>query len=202
MRAALPLALIALVIGGASAMLQGPLPGDVALARALQAALGSAPLWAFALTQSAVFPLVGMSLIAGAALGWKVAGMRGVLAVPLAYGLALLADKALRAVIFVPRPAEPLVAVAVPSASSGLPSTFGLVYGAVFGVALLAAASGARTAGPARLIAGGAMLVGAAARVVLGGHWPSQMLASCALGMVLALAALALAARLPRLTSG
>jgi membrane-associated phospholipid phosphatase len=103
-------------------------------------------------------------------------------------------------VLFVPRPFEPLVAVAAPSSSSGLPSTFGLVYGAVFGVALLAGAgagaSGAWAALPARFLAAAAITAGSAARVVLGGHWPSQMLASLALGGLLALAALMLTARL------
>lgn len=196
MRMSLTLSVVALLVGAASAVLQGPLPGDPALAAGVQAALGEAPGWAFAITRSAVLPFVGVSLVAACLLGWWVAGMRGVWAVPLAYGLALATDKTLRAVLFVPRPDPALVAVAAPSASSGLPSTFGLVYGAIFGVALMAGASGLRAALPARAVAAAAIIAGTAARVVLGGHWPSQMVASLALGGLLALAALALAARI------
>lgn len=121
MRAVVLLAASALLIGAASGAAQGPLPGDVAIARALQEVLGSAPSWAFTLTRSAVLPWAGVSVLAAAMLAWWVRGIGGSAAVFVSYGLALAADKALRAVLFVPRPAEPLVAVAAPSASSGLP---------------------------------------------------------------------------------
>lgn len=190
MRATLLLAVIALLIGGASWASGGTLPGDVALTQGLQAMLGAAPPWAFALTRSAVLPLASATVMLAAMLGWWLRGISGGAAVLLGYGLALAADRVLRAVLFVPRPAEPLVAVAAPTASSGLPSTFGLVYGALFGVALLARASGARAALPARAVAAAAIIAGSTARVVLGGHWPSQMVASLSAGALLALLAL------------
>jgi membrane-associated phospholipid phosphatase len=179
------LALAALVIGGASAVVQGPLPGDVALTRGLQALLGAGPGWAAWLTETAKAPLLWGTLALAGALAWWGAAWRGAVAVPLAYAGAFACDKALRAVLFVPRPDPDMVAVAAQSGSSGLPSTFGLVYAGIFGVTLLA-----RGDTPARLIAGALLIGGIAARVVLGGHWPSQMLASAALGLFLAWAAL------------
>ena len=202
MRALLVLAAITLLVGGAGWASGGALPGDVALTQGLQAALGSAPPWAFALTRSAVLPLAGATVVLAAMLGWWLRGVSGSAAVLVAYGLALAADKALRAVLFVPRPAEPLVAVAAPSASSGLPSTFGLVYGALFGLALQADATSARTTLPARMIAASAIITGAAARIVLGGHWPSQMIASLCAGALLALLALRGITALARIRSG
>ncbi|MCU0947442.1 MAG: hypothetical protein MUF47_04230 [Porphyrobacter sp.] len=196
MRALLVLAAITLLVGGAGWASGGALPGDVALTQGLQAALGSAPPWAFALTRSAVLPLAGATVVLAAMLGWWLRGVSGSAAVLVAYGLALAADKALRAVLFVPRPAEPLVAVAAPSASSGLPSTFGLVYGALFGLALQADATSAR------MIAASAIITGAAARIVLGGHWPSQMIASLCAGALLALLALRGITALARIRSG
>ena len=190
MRALLLLAAITLLTGAASWASGGALPGDVALTQGLQAALGSAPPWAFALTRSAVWPLAGATVVLAAMLGWWLRGVSGSAAVLAAYGLALAADQALRAVLFVPRPDPALVAVAAPSASSGLPSTFGLVYGALFGLALQADATSARTTLPARMIAASAIITGAAARIVLGGHWPSQMIASLCAGALLALLAL------------
>jgi membrane-associated phospholipid phosphatase len=202
MRQALILAAIALVIGAASWAAQGPLPGDLAITQALQSAFGEAPPWAFAVTQSAVLPLVGATLAVATALAWWLRGLHGALAVGIAYGLTLASDKALRAGIFVARPSDTLVAVAAPSSSSGLPSTFGLVYGALFGVAVLTGSQMGRRAWPVRAIAAGAILIGSAARVVLGGHWTSQMIASLALGMVLAALAIRLSAWLLSLIAG
>jgi membrane-associated phospholipid phosphatase len=60
----------------------------------------------------------------------------------------------------------------------------------MFGVALLA-----RGDRRGRVIAGALLAAGLCARIVLGGHWPSQMLASAALGLLLALAAMAVIGR-------
>ncbi|WP_301750760.1 hypothetical protein [uncultured Erythrobacter sp.] len=196
MRIAALLAAIVAFIGGASALLQGPLPGDVTLTLALQETLGARPFWAGWLTDTAKAPLLWGTLVVAGALAYQVARLRGALALPLAYAFAFAADKGLRAVLFVPRPDPALVAVADPAASSGLPSTFGLVYGAMFGVALLASGP-AHRARAARLLAGGLLIAGVSARITLGGHWSSQMIASTALGMLAAQAALAITARLP-----
>jgi len=192
---------IALGLGAACWVAQGPLPGDVATTQALQALLGARPTWALALTKSAVLPAVGVTLAAGMTLGWWVRSKQGAVAAVFAYGLALMTDTILRAAIFVVRPAEPLVAVAAPSTSSGLPSTFGLVYGAIFGVSLLADAGASRAGWPVRLVATLALIIGGAARVVLGGHWTSQMIASVALGLLFALLALRATGRLARFRS-
>jgi membrane-associated phospholipid phosphatase len=193
--------LLALVPGLALILMQGPLPGDAAITIALQQAFGAEPAWALWLTGSAKAPFLWGTLALASALAWMGSGYRLVLAVPLAYGLAFIADKALRAVIFVPRPVEALVAVAEPAASSGLPSTFGLVYAAMFGVALLAHPKLYR-ARLVRLAAAGLLVIGGAARVVLGAHWPSQMAASAMLGLALAWVALRLVTKVPARGTG
>ena len=186
----LPLALAAagLLVGALQALVAGPLPGDVALTRALQGAFGVDAAWAAWLTDTAKAPLLWATLalavaLAGIGAGWR-AAFGPALSLLLAHGL----DRGLRALIFVPRPSPDVVAVASASASSGLPSTFGLVYGALFGGLL--AGFAARTSGPRMLaaLAAGLMLAGATARVVPGGHWPSQMLASLCLATAIALA--------------
>lgn len=189
------LAAIALLAGGAALALQGPLPGDAGLTLALQEVFGADPLWARWLTDTAKAPVLWATLALAGMLAWRIGGSRGALAVPLAYGLAFVTDKALRTVLFVPRPDPTMVAVAEPAASSGLPSTFGLVYGAIFGIALLAPGP-ARRARPVRLAAAALLIAGAAARIVAGGHWGSQMVASLASGLLLALAATTITARL------
>jgi membrane-associated phospholipid phosphatase len=176
-----------------SLLAPGPLPGDVAVTQGLQRLLGSAPGWATSVTDLARFPtawatLAGAAALAGALRGWRAAAAAGV-----AFAAAHAVDKALRWVAYAPRPTADLVAVASPASSSGLPSTFGLVFGALFGLVLLAAAD--RRDARALPIAGlGAALLAAGflARVTLGGHWPSQMLLSIALGTLVAALALAL----------
>jgi membrane-associated phospholipid phosphatase len=195
------LACLVLVTGAASCIMQGPVPGDIAMTKALQQALGFEPEWALWLTDTAKAPLLWGTMAVASGLAWVVAGGRAVLAVPLAYGLAFAADKALRAMVSVPRPDATVVAIAEPSSSSGLPSTFGLVYGAIFGVALLAGAS-IKTVLPARLAAAGLIVAGSIARVVLGGHWMSQMIGSVALGLLLALGATGLTVRIPAADAG
>lgn len=188
MRAAFTFTICALVLGAACLALQGPLPGDVAVTLSLQSVFGASPPWAEWLTDTAKPPLVVMTMIIGAGLAWLTAGWRAASAVPLAFGFAGLIDKALRAMIVAPRPSAELVEVTSASSSSGLPSTFGLVFGSVFGVVLMSRASHRSTAmlqGMAAL----SIVAGAAARVVLGGHWSSQMLVSIWLGLAAAAAA-------------
>ncbi len=186
------LAAIALLAGGASLALQGPLPGDADLTLASQEVFGAGAAWARWMTDMAKAPLLWGTLAVAGLLAWRVGGLRAAMAVPLAYGFAFAADKTLRAVLFVPRPDPAIVAVAEPAASSGLPSTFGLVYGAIFGVALLTRGP-ARRARPVRLSATALLVVGVMARIVPGAHWASQMIASVALGLLLAIGALAVA---------
>jgi hypothetical protein len=100
--------------------------------------------------------------------------------------------------VFAPKPATELVAVAAPSGSSGLPSTFGLVYAGLFGAALLASGRGGASGAAAPAVAGLLVTAGSCARIVLGGHWTSQLLASLSLGLALAaLAQRALALAFP-----
>jgi hypothetical protein len=186
--AAILLGVSGLLLGAVQAWVAGPLPGDVALTRALQSAFGADAAWAAWLTGAAKAPLLWATLLLAAGLAWWLGRGRALLVPPLALALVHALDLGLRAILFVPRPSPEVVAVAAASASSGLPSTFALTFGALFG-GLLAGLAGRSRAGLAlAALALVAMLVGAAARVVPGGHWPSQVLASLALGAAVALA--------------
>lgn len=189
MSKAIAFALVALAVGGACLAIDGPLPGDVLITRQLQSAFGPQPVWAEWLTDTAKPPYVMLTILAGSSVAWLAARWRGALAVPIAFGLSWVMDKVLRAMIFDARPSADLAAVASPSTSSGLPSTFGLTFGSIFGVALFVTAMG-RQAMAARVVALGLIVAGAIARIILGGHWTSQMLASTVLGVVAALIAI------------
>lgn len=192
----LPLIVFALVLAGMawSIAAPGPLPGDVSLSRSAQRLLGSNPEWARWLTDSAKSPAAWATLCVAAALAWLVRGWRGALAAGVAFALAHGLDKLLRLLVSAPRPSADLVAVAVPASSSGLPSTFGLVYGALFGLTLMASLGDRRPAARVVLLLSLTLLSGGLlARVVLGGHWPSQMLLSLLLGALAGGAMLGLA---------
>lgn len=179
------LALLVLIPGAASIAAQGAVPGDVMITQALQSVLAEAPAWAGPVTNLAKAPWLWASMAAAMGLAGVAGGIARAPAPLLAYGFAWGADQMLRALIYIPKPDASLVAVASASSASGLPSTFGLVFGALFGAAFWIRGSGVRhqaLLGLSALF----MAVGAAARIVLGGHWLSQMLPSLAHGVLLA----------------
>lgn len=181
--------------GIASLMAQGPLPGDVLVTRTLQSLLGEAPTWAAFSGRTAESPAVWLTLCLAIALAIVRTGWRGALLPLLALLGAYALNALLRALIFVPRPNSELVAVAGASASSSLPSTFALVYGAIFGAVIFASNQRGAISTAAAVFAAGLIVAGTSARVVLGGHWISQVLASLLLAFSLVIA-LQLALRL------
>jgi membrane-associated phospholipid phosphatase len=174
-----------LLLGSACLWAQGPLPGDVVVTRTLQSLLGNAPTWAKFITDSAKWPALWATLgvallVASLHRDWRITSTPAV-ALPLAY----LLDIVLRAFLFAPRPLPDLIAVAAQSSSSGLPSTLGLVYGALFGVGLVDVSKLNMLGRAAFILSILLILAGASARIVLGGHWPSQMMASMLAGIAL-----------------
>jgi membrane-associated phospholipid phosphatase len=175
-----------LSLGFACLWVQGPLPGDVVLTRTLQSMWGDSPSWAESITGTAKGPAIwatlgAVLLVASLHRDWRITSTPA-----LALLLARIVDVSLRAVLFAPRPGSDLVAVAAQSASSGLPSTLGLFYGALFGVGLCVIPQRNVLSRAAFLLSILAIVAGASARIVLGGHWASQIMASVLLGVALA----------------
>jgi len=182
------------ILGGACLISQGPLPGDLALTQALQEALGASPSWAEFVTTTAKAPSVWVTLFLAIALSALVGeGWRGAAVPGLAFVGIQMMDGLLRVLVYAPKPSPDLVPVANASAASGFPSTLGLVYGALFGGVLFVSALSSKgerreLRALAILASVGLLVSGAAARIVLGGHWASQMLASWLLAFALVLA--------------
>lgn len=175
------------LLGSACLIVQGPLPGDVLVTRALQSIFGT-PSWARFLSDTAKLPILSGTLIVAILLAFVHGGWRYTATPVLALILAEISDALLRALVFAPRPSADLVAVASPSASSGFPSTFGLVYGALFGAAVCMRSNRNIATAIASTIALFLIVAGVIARVVLGGHWFSQIMASTFIGLALAAA--------------
>lgn len=83
-----------MVLGGACLIAQGPLPGDVAMTRALQSAMGDAPAWAQFVTNTAKFPDVWITLCVAVGLMYARDKWWGAVIPPLALLIAYLVDAA------------------------------------------------------------------------------------------------------------
>jgi membrane-associated phospholipid phosphatase len=167
-------------------------PGDPQIARAIQHfAPMSIPL-AQAITTSALPPWCFVLLAATIAVAWTMHGRRAaIVALVTFFGLWLL-GMWLSPLVAQPRPTSELINVVGHPAGYAFPSIFGLIYGATFGyVGVLAIA---RLRGAARMficvIALFFLLARIGARVVLGPHWPSDLLASYLLAPTLLVALL------------
>jgi membrane-associated phospholipid phosphatase len=103
------------------------------------------------------------------------------------YPAALLIDLGLRSLVHVPRPGADMVAIAKLADGSGLPSTFALVVGCVLGVVVTVQGHGTPVGKAITWSATALIVTGCGARLVLGGHWLSQIVASLLLAFAFAL---------------
>ncbi|HZS09323.1 MAG TPA: phosphatase PAP2 family protein [Blastocatellia bacterium] len=162
------------------------LPGDVSVTRFVQSLAGKHVGWAQAATTSARSPWNFLVLAVSVVVSWWLAGWRGVLAAAISFGGMWLLGDWLKEVVRRPRPAASLVRVVGASSGYSYPSTFALTYGSTVGY--LAVLAFYRRAGKLRsgllLVCGLILLIGGAARVVLGAHWPSDVLGAYLISLV------------------
>lgn len=150
---------------------------DNQVARWIQRQDSTKHAWAKYLTDAASPPLVYGLLGVASVLAWRFANWRLALVPTLSYAASLGADRWLKPMIARPRPG-------LLSTGYGCPSTAGLVYMATIGVVIWAGwkSSGGGVRWTITGVGVALLLLGMAARVVLGAHWPSDMLLSYALG--------------------
>jgi membrane-associated phospholipid phosphatase len=161
-------------------------PGDVAVARWVQSLVPQNLNWAQGVSRTAEFPWILLILALTCALSWALAGWRAaLLSIFSLVGMWALGTW-LGPVIARPRPSPELVHVLRPLSGFSFPSLFALRYAATFGfLAVLAALKSAGVRRTALLMGCGALLIlGFAARVALGAHWPSDVIISYYLGVL------------------
>lgn len=170
---------------GISLFFQGPVPGDVEFTIAVQILFNGQMSWAQLITTLAKLPDVILPLVFMGLYMWKMEQKKGVMTLGLSFLTIKGVDFLLRAVINVPRPDNQLVYVATESSSSGLPSSFALVWGVLMACLFLPVY---RQNGIARVISLSGvvvfLIVGLISRVAPGAHWPSQMIASFCLAFL------------------
>jgi membrane-associated phospholipid phosphatase len=163
-------------------------PGDVQVARGVQALTRGGENWARWISNTARAPwsyvLLGLTL----ALAWLIHGWRAAFLSMASFWSLSLLDPVLKAWIARPRPSPDLIHVAGSSPGFSMPSTFALVYISTFGfLAALALVKGrlSRRANLILLIPCVALLViGGVARILLGAHWPSDVAVSYLIGFL------------------
>ena len=175
-------AVVVTLLAGAQARLLPYLPGDPAVASAIQA-LSPGTGWVSPFLATASAPLkFGLMAIAVLA-AWRMAGIRAALVVLAAIGLEQSFGEASKQLFGRPRPSREIIAVMGNPTGLSFPSTFMTLYsvsaGALAVLAWRAASSPTRTA--VLVVSCALLVVAAAARIVPGAHWPSDTVGTVAI---------------------
>jgi membrane-associated phospholipid phosphatase len=174
------------------------LPGDVAVARAIQA-LSPGTDWVPGFISTAYAP-AKFALMAIAVLGaWRLAGIRAAAVVLVFILLEQLLGEASKSLFHRPRPSRELVAVMGSPSGFSFPSTFVTLYSVTVGALVLVAWRFARGVKRGVVVGVGIalLILAAAARVVPGAHWPSDVLGTYAICLSWLYAALSFLPRPP-----
>lgn len=197
------LLIVALVLGIKSLLLDYDYL-DVYITRCLQELFEDRTRWAEHLTQLAKWPYLLIPTLLALVLTQLRFGVRYLPVIPVSLILCLGLDYILKLFVYVDKPDSELVYVSHISLSSGWLSTFGMVFGSLFGLFLLPvkksksedrehgqfkshSAFGSTGLLSERLImlfSAFVLVAGLMARIVLGGHWPTQVLSSVLFGIL------------------
>jgi membrane-associated phospholipid phosphatase len=149
--------------------------GDVNLARVIQS-MSPGTSWATAMTGLATSPGKFVVMVAAVGAAYWLRGWKGVALVIAAIALEQAGGEASKQMAQRPRPSPALITVLGTPSGFSFPSTFTTFIAVTFGTILLLARASPRPAAATLVAISGIVIVlGWGARVVLGAHWPSDV---------------------------
>ena len=179
------LAAVVTILIGVGVWMEPYFAGDVELTRAFQAAAPNPGWWATPISRLAPAPAKYYVMVIALVAAYVLAGWRGLVIVGGLIALEQYGAESTKAWFKRPRPSRDLIAVTGNPGGFTFPSTTITFFSVTFGaVAVLAAA---RRKSPARwpifAVAAAMLVLGCAARVALGAHWPSDVLLTAVIGL-------------------
>jgi undecaprenyl-diphosphatase len=155
-------------------------PGDVTVEKFVQSLAPKSINWALWFTKSGAFPWNLILLAITFFISWGIAGWRVALFSILSLAGMLILGTLLSPIVARPRPSTALVHVIGSPSGYSFPSVFALTYGSTLGyLAIQAARKKSGLLWAILLFLCCAFLItGGLARIVLGAHWPSDIIIS------------------------
>jgi membrane-associated phospholipid phosphatase len=161
-------------------------PGDVAVARFVQWITPASTGWAQLISSIAKSPWNLALLAVTVGISWWLAGWRAALLALASFAGMWVLGKWLGPLVARPRPLPNLVQVAEKLSGYSFPSIFALTYASTIGflVVLFARRASGALRMSAVIICCLLLLIGWAARIALGAHWPSDVILSYLIGLL------------------
>lgn len=171
------LAAIVSVLIGVGVAMEPYFAGDVRAARALQSAAPDPGWWATPVSRLAPAPAKYYVMGLTAILAFALAGFRGLLLAVAFIALEQWGAESTKAWFGRPRPSPDLIAVGGAPRGFTFPSTTITFFAVTFGLLAVIGARVRKTPLAIGVLIGGTamLLLGGAARVALGAHWPSDV---------------------------
>jgi membrane-associated phospholipid phosphatase len=161
-------------------------PGDVVMTRFVQSITPPSTGWAQLISSTAKFPWNLALLAVTVGVSWWLAGWRAALLALASFAGMWVLGKWLGPLVARPRPSPNLVHVVDKLSGYSFPSIFALTYASTIG--FLAVIFSRKASGALRItvviLCCGLLLVGWAARIALGAHWPSDVALSYLIGLL------------------